>query len=493
MQYLNLRPSQVILDPDNPRLPDGTSSDREAINRLLDEGADALAALARDIVQTGQTNPSELPIAVKHGSRYLILEGNRRFAALKLLKDPDLADDESHRKAFRRVASIGAAPKTVFTLVTDDRDLAEHWIVLRHTGENDGVGVRRWSAGQTATQRRRANKNIDAGTARSIVIADDLEEAYAADQAMLQVVRSVRRAKLTNIGRFFSPDVMTALHLSIEKDPTSAIQASGLYSRHSADDLHAFFAWAMQFVSDNSVDEYKNAAVRAEVLRSIASLIPPLATGHARSRRFADLPYTGGSGPGGTAPPSGGPFGAPTSPSGGGSTGGGGVNSPTNPPPGGNPGPGGSGKGGKAKPEAKLEQFLFQGLKLPNHPARVQNLLKECRTLELEALSGVACVMARVLVELSVSSAAVLKLSGAKEEEPLSTKIKKILKFLDPVIENPRTRDKGLAQAYLETDGLGLQYLNGFVHNPNVQPDVQLARRFSAAFRPLLTRVDGAI
>ncbi|MEV1147111.1 hypothetical protein, partial [Micromonospora sp. NPDC049799] len=61
-----------MLDPENPRLPDGTSSDREAINRLLEEGAEALISLARDMAQTGQSNPAELPIAVKHGSKYLI-------------------------------------------------------------------------------------------------------------------------------------------------------------------------------------------------------------------------------------------------------------------------------------------------------------------------------------------------------------------------------------------------------------------------------------
>src|SRR5260370_19930532 len=161
MQYRSLRPSQVILDPENPRLPDGTSNDREAINRLLDDGADALVSLARDMARTGQTNPAELPIAIKEVNKYLIVEGNRRFAALKLLKDPALADDEEQQKSFRRAAAIGTPPKTVLTLVMPSREEADPWIVLRHTGENNGVGVKRWSAGQTATHRRRANMSID--------------------------------------------------------------------------------------------------------------------------------------------------------------------------------------------------------------------------------------------------------------------------------------------------------------------------------------------
>ena len=68
MEYKSLRPSQTLLDPQNPRLPDGTSNDREAINRLLAEGYSQLLALARDLCNRGEANPTELPIAWKDGS-----------------------------------------------------------------------------------------------------------------------------------------------------------------------------------------------------------------------------------------------------------------------------------------------------------------------------------------------------------------------------------------------------------------------------------------
>ncbi len=145
------------------------------------------------------------------------------------------------------------------------------------------------------------------------------------------------------------------------------------------------------------------------------------------------------------------------------------------------------------KREAKPERFMLHGLKLPKHPDRVQKLLKECRTLELEVLPSVACVMLRVVVELSVSSPEALALSGARESDSLRSKIIGMLRYLDPHIEHPAKRDKGLEQAYVEASELGIQYLNGFVHNPRVTPDPHLARRFSAAFRPFLERVDDAL
>jgi hypothetical protein len=495
MQYLNLRPSQVILDPQNPRLPDGTSSDREAINRLIDDG---LVSLARDMAKTGQSNPSELPIAIKDGNKYLILEGNRRFAALKLLKDSALADNEEQQKSFRRAAGLGAPPKTVLTLVVKSREEADHWIVLRHTGENDGVGIKRWSASQTATHRRRANKAIDSGTLRSIVIADDLEEAYAGDAEIVDLVRQIRREKLTNIGRFFANDVLAALHFSFRVEDSSSLRERSLQVRHSAEELRGFFAWAMAYIFAKPVDAYKNAVIRQDVLRSVAHLIPSLADAAAEPFRLIDNTPTQASGsePDGTSETSQPGDAADADPGADPTTGDGSRSSS------GEQGAATEGvdsdeeNGQKDKPrknEAKPERYLLQGLRLPNHPERIQRLLKECRSLDLEVYPGIACVMLRVIVELSVSSPPALALSTASDASPLRAKIIAMLRYLDPDIENPQRRDGKLAQAYLETSDLGVQYLHSFVHNPSVSADQHLARRFSRAFRPLLERVDEAL
>jgi hypothetical protein len=489
MPYVNLRPSQVILDPENPRLPDGTSSDREAINRLLDDGAEALVNLARDMARTGQTNPAELPIAVKSGNKYLILEGNRRFAALKLLDDPALADDEAHQKSFRRAAALGTPPKKVFTLVTGSRDEAEHWIVLRHTGENNGTGVKRWSAAQTATHRRRANRAIDSGTFRSMVIADDLEEAYTADDEIVGLVRQIRRGKLTNIGRFFSSDVMSILHFTLSADNSSNLRARVLLVRHPPEQLRDFFATALKFILDNSVDAYKNARVRSDVLRKFAHLLPDPAL--AASRPFqlvdkpaastsADTPQSDDGSPGIATTIDDEPWdstGAPSS-----------IDKETTT----DNGDQGD-KQPKKKGEARPERTIFQGLRLPHHPERVQRLLKECRSIAVDDYPGIACVMVRVIVELSVSSPGALNLSHGTEGATLRNKIIGMLRHLDPNIENPSKRDRELVQAFLEASDLGLQYLHAFVHNPSVNPDQHLARRFSSAFRPFLERVDAVL
>lgn len=134
------------------------------------------------MAKSGQTNPAELPIAIKFKSKYLVLEGNRRFAALKLLADPD---DDGYQKAFRRAAALGAPSKNVYTLIAESREEADYWIVLRHTGENGGRGIKRWSSAQSATHRRRNNKSVDSGTIRSMAMADELIEAYGSDPELV--------------------------------------------------------------------------------------------------------------------------------------------------------------------------------------------------------------------------------------------------------------------------------------------------------------------
>ncbi|WP_433344766.1 hypothetical protein [Micromonospora sp. CA-111912] len=507
-KYLYLRPSQVILDRENPRLPDGTTSDREAINLLLDDDAEDLVALARDMARSGQTNPAELPIAIKIGPKYLVLEGNRRFAALKLMSDPVLADDEAHQKSFRRAAALGIPPKTVFTLVASSREEADYWIVLRHTGENNGRGVKRWSAGQSANHRRRNNKSVDSGTTRAMTIADELREAYAADTDMIEIIGQASRDKLTNIGRFFSPDVLDRLHFAIQADGGDDPRGRRLLVHHSREALRPFLWWAFSFILDKSVDAYKNKEIRAAALRSVGDLLPRDSDAAPHPFRLADPPS--GDGDRGSTHQS-----PPQEAESGNSGAGGGNASHSGPGGGWASGDAASGRGDEGNPpqsakssstdaspssaqprgkaEAKPEKYLLQGLKLPNHPYRVQKLLKECRTLEVEEVPGVACIMMRILVELSVSNSEALALSGAQERESLKKKIMAMLRFLDPKIEDHFKRDKSLEQAYLDASGLGMEYLNGFVHNPDVNPDPHLARRYSATFRPFLERVDGAL
>jgi len=81
------------LNSHNPRFHTPTTSEKVALNAILNLSPAKLLNLARDIAQSGSLSPADLPIVVIKQGQPVVLEGNRRVAALKLLRNPDLADD----------------------------------------------------------------------------------------------------------------------------------------------------------------------------------------------------------------------------------------------------------------------------------------------------------------------------------------------------------------------------------------------------------------
>jgi hypothetical protein len=160
-----LSPADLRIDLQNPRLSQLNLSQRDALRAIAEDQETKLLALARDIVRSG-LNPADLPIVVRleqEPKSYTVLEGNRRLAALRALENPDsLVDAVSPgvliklRKLSREYQS--APVETVECWLARDRDQARHWIELRHTGENEGAGVVRWGADQTARFRARTGQ-----------------------------------------------------------------------------------------------------------------------------------------------------------------------------------------------------------------------------------------------------------------------------------------------------------------------------------------------
>jgi hypothetical protein len=81
---------------------------------------------------------------------YIVVEGNRRAAALKVLVNPaslgGLNVDGGVRKRLEDTAANFVAEKVepVACFDVGSRDNAAYWLRLRHTGENDGEGVVGW-------------------------------------------------------------------------------------------------------------------------------------------------------------------------------------------------------------------------------------------------------------------------------------------------------------------------------------------------------------
>ena len=96
MPAVNATIDDLLLHSDNPRI--GTvSTQREALQKILDEQEDKLAELAESIATDGMSPIERLLVRrEKEGSdRFVVMEGNRRLAALKILCNPIALDQYS--------------------------------------------------------------------------------------------------------------------------------------------------------------------------------------------------------------------------------------------------------------------------------------------------------------------------------------------------------------------------------------------------------------
>ncbi len=157
----------LLIDAQNPRLPQPNVGQREALRAIATNQGRKLQVLAKDIVRNG-LNPADLPIVTPFQddlNRFLVLEGNRRIAALKALENPDSLMDAVPKGVLTEIRRLSkdyqSAPiDSVQCVVVKDRDEARHWIELRHTGENQGAGIVPW-ASEDATRFRARSGGLE--------------------------------------------------------------------------------------------------------------------------------------------------------------------------------------------------------------------------------------------------------------------------------------------------------------------------------------------
>ncbi len=104
---------------------------------------------ARLILRDGYFD-NEIPIVVVESSQFIVLEGNRRVSALKVLRDPSIVPQfEADVRALLNRYAIESEnlPEAIRVFVAPDRTTAAPHIARLHTG----VPKRRWSRDQQAT------------------------------------------------------------------------------------------------------------------------------------------------------------------------------------------------------------------------------------------------------------------------------------------------------------------------------------------------------
>lgn len=215
---MNIKISNLSLDLQNPRY-EVQKSQSEALNTMADDQKDKLLALLRDIIENG-LNPSDLPIVMpdpKKDKGYIVLEGNRRIAALKLLKKPEIVVEKKLQAKYRKLHDKHKdfKLKTVECLVVGSREEANLWIERKHEGEMEGIGTIRW----TTVQKSRFLSNK---SGKDFVILQLIDFMKIIGENDDEFQSQLQKTKATNLERLLgTPEVRARLGLDYN---------NGLYS-----------------------------------------------------------------------------------------------------------------------------------------------------------------------------------------------------------------------------------------------------------------------
>lgn len=238
METKNLHITKLLLDSENPR-HDVINNQKEIIAQLLD--TEKIDNLAKDIAEQGALSPLESVGVLQlegSGGEYIVLEGNRRICACMLLNNPALCPNDNLRKRFEIIKGKESShiSEEVNCIVFHSRADADHWIQLRHEGQQDGRGTKSWDATQIARyaqKRGRRNPNIQA--IKLLDFAENHGLISAADRTQYSI---------TTLQRYLSNPVFRNLWGLGNKED--------LISKH---DLETFKKLTKRFLSDAVPDD----------------------------------------------------------------------------------------------------------------------------------------------------------------------------------------------------------------------------------------------
>ena len=127
-------------DKDNPRLPQkliGNEREADVIDYMLRNGN--ILELMKSIAETGYSDAEPLLVVQDEANgKYIVVEGNRRLTAIKLLNNPELA--KVRKESVREILSEAKViPEDVPVIIYDKRQDILDYLGYRHI-----TGVKEW-------------------------------------------------------------------------------------------------------------------------------------------------------------------------------------------------------------------------------------------------------------------------------------------------------------------------------------------------------------
>lgn len=139
-QFILLPVGDLYLDPGNPRLPERliNAVEKDVLNWMLTDAT--LVDLMASIAENGFFNGEPI-LVIEEDNRHIVVEGNRRLASIKLLKNPDLATESP--RTIKAIAEIATQknniPEQIWVYKCANRNEVRNYLGFRHIS-----GVKQW-------------------------------------------------------------------------------------------------------------------------------------------------------------------------------------------------------------------------------------------------------------------------------------------------------------------------------------------------------------
>ncbi|MCT4542341.1 MAG: hypothetical protein N4A63_02225 [Vallitalea sp.] len=147
----NLNIEELIIWNENPRI-NSAKDEKNAILNIVSTQNEKIVNLASDILENGILE--SIGVLLITDNKYSVREGNRRIVALKLLKNPKIIKHENSKLYTEFFNLSKMVEKHIFESIpakiyqSNEEDELNHWIELRHLGENKGKGIIPWNSFQ---------------------------------------------------------------------------------------------------------------------------------------------------------------------------------------------------------------------------------------------------------------------------------------------------------------------------------------------------------
>jgi hypothetical protein len=194
---------------------DPLASQKEAIDKMVSDQGEKLFDLAEHIVSNGLNPNDRIQVAVSHHdkTKYIVLEGNRRVVALKLLNTPDLLDTgfSSLKKKFTKLHENNKNKiiKTFDCTLYNDPKEADVWIGVKHGYGKPGPGTDEWDP----IQKGRFEEKIEG---KSSIVLQTIKLLQNSSDVPSGIKTDLNKLKVTNLDRLISdPDVRDFLGIEI--------------------------------------------------------------------------------------------------------------------------------------------------------------------------------------------------------------------------------------------------------------------------------------